>query len=850
MLVQPVYTDLPLRKLKITPALPGSLLLLALAAFPVQSAEPAPTSHQSDYRIRSQSLDKALVDFSLESGLQIIADGKLTAGVKSSGVSGRYSPEQALQKLLKGTGITVQTSRNGTVTLEKQAAVQPQSSTTILPADTVAGKPTESVVILKPMTVTAKDGYDAKDPYNQDYVLPNATSGTKTDTPIMETPLNVQVISKQVLKDQQVIKFDDALKNVSGVTIDPAFNGGLVGTGAIFLRGFQTNTTFRNGLRIDNTFGLATREIANVENIEVLKGPAAILYGRVEPGGLVNKVTKQPLATPYYALSQQFGSYDLYRTTIDATGPLTKDDTLLYRTNLSYQNNDSFRDGVSNENVFFAPVLKWNISPQTQATLELEYSHVTTNLDRQSRVLDINNQIINLPPSRNLGQSSPYQADTILVGLNWSHQFNDDWSIKHQVLYNSVDSNSTLQLPGDFNQDTNLLTRSAFQERAQNDTIATNIDLTGHFDTWGLKHTVLLGGDYYRFSYDPDYIRFSGDASAVNVFDPNSQVTSLDPTFVSDELNRRNTDNYGVYLQDQIKLPYNVQVLGGLRYQYVHSTSSVLDRLNNVLTTNTPQTDDAVTPRVGLLWQLQNWLSLYSNYVENFGANSGRFAFVEGSASGKPLSPETAQQWEVGAKTEFFDGRLRATLAYYDLTKQNVATTDTAHQFECGGACSIAVGEVRSRGPEVDIQGELLPGWNLIATYANQDVRVTKSNDTEGGAVVGNRLGYAPRNIGSFWSTYEVQQGTLDGVKFGGGVTLQDGVVSNDNTLKSPGYALVNLLAGYSFEVGKSKITAQLNVDNLLDKTYFTNATPSGINSIYGVFSTPRTFLGSIKVEY
>jgi iron complex outermembrane receptor protein len=221
----------------------------------------------------------------------------------------------------------------------------------------------------------------------------------------------------------------------------------------------------------------------------------------------------------------------------------------------------------------------------------------------------------------------------------------------------------------------------------------------------------------------------------------------------------------------------------------------------------------------------------------------------------------------VGIKGEFFDGRLRATLAYFDLTKQNIATSDTANQNNPScvriGGCSVAVGEVRSRGPELDIEGEIMPGWNVIATYANQDVRVT-NGDSGGGATgttfsVGDRLPFIPRNIGSLWTTYEVQQGDLKGFKIGGGVTLQDGVVGQyfQTTTKSTGYGLVSLLAGYSFEVGKSKVTAQLNIDNLLDKTYFTNAVPlkdvgAGINDGYSsvTFSTPRTFMGSINVEY
>ena len=838
----PVYPDLPLRKLKTTTALPGGLLLIALAvSHAAQGAEPAPKqpiSRQTTYQIRPQTLDRALVDFSLKSGLQVIADGKLTAGVKSPGVSGRYSPEQALQKLLAGTGVKVQSSRNGTVTLERAVVAQPQSSAA-----------TASETTLKPMTVSAEREYDDTDPFNPDYVQPDATTGTKTDTPIMETPLNVQVITKQVLRDQQVIRLDQALTNVSGVTLQTDSTNG----SNLFLRGFQSQTIFRNGVRLDgNGFGFG-QQFANVESIEVLKGPAAIVYGRVEPGGMVNIITKKPLATPYYSLNQQFGSYDLYRTSIDATGPLTKDDTLLYRMNMSYQNNGSFRDLVNNEDVFLAPVLKWNISPRTQATLEMEYQHENSNLDQQILPLvdagTPSQSFENIPPNRNLGERNPVQNDTYFVGFNWSHQFNDDWALKHQVAFRRQDTTSGIfAIPADVRLADREVDRFAARfNGVTRDTITTILDLTGHFNTWGLKHNLLFGGDYYHFKDYTDLV--FGSITSINIDNPvHPGVAELDPT--SRSLSNFNTDNYGLYLQDQIELPYHVHVMGGLRYQYIHLTSKSAG-FDGVFTSGDPQTNDAVTPRVGLLWQPKNWLSLYSNYAENFGANAGALSFGGIDSSGNalspiPLGPTSAQQWEVGAKTEFFGGHLRATLAYFDLTKQNVATTDTSHPIECGGgACSIAVGEVRSRGPELDIQGEILPGLNVIATYTNQDVRVTKSNNGD----VGNRLNFVPRNVGSVWTTYEVQQGPLDGFKIGGGVKVQDGVVDAGNTIKSPGYALLNLMTGYSFEAGKSRITAQLNIDNLLDKNYFTNASSAG-NFGFVTFSTPRTFMGSINIQY
>jgi iron complex outermembrane receptor protein len=309
-------------------------------------------------------------------------------------------------------------------------------------------------------------------------------------------------------------------------------------------------------------------------------------------------------------------------------------------------------------------------------------------------------------------------------------------------------------------------------------------------------------------------------------------------------------DNYGIYLQDQIKLPYNVEVMGGFRYQYVRTTSDAGFGPGGGISVQA--IDDAATARVGLSWQPQSWLSLYGNYTENFGAQAGARQFKAGT-TGAPLPPQRAQQWEFGAKTEFFGGRLRASFAYYDLTKQNVATADTKHITECNGPCSIAAGEVNSHGPEFDIQGELMPGWNVIATYANQDVRITESKDTiatNNQFLKGQRLPFVPRNVGSFWTTYEPQQDLLKGFKIGGGVNLQDSVVDGTNSIKSPGYVLVGLMASYSIDVGKTKITTQLNVDNLLDKSYYKNASAFGDGAASLNFSTPRTFMGSINVQY
>ena len=432
------------------------------------------------YHIPAQSLNNALLQFASDSNLElIIKAGKIT-DLNAKTLDGTMTPRQALDQLLKGSGYTYHFVDSHTVTLDKA------------PVENKKAEP----MVLKTISVRADAIRDVKDPYNEDYVLPNATAGTMTDTPIMETPLNIQVVSKQVLKDQQVITLADSLKNVSGVTTQSNNGGQSFGTTQnITLRGFADTTYFRNGFRLQE--GASQREMANVESVEVLKGSAAILYGQVEPGGMVNVITKQPLATSYYSAQQQFGSYNLYRTTIDASGPLTLDDTLLYRINMSYENSGSFRDNVGNEKLFLAPILKWNINPKTQATFELEYNHDTVGMDQQIAPT-YNGQLLKIPRNLNYMGASNGLNDSLFGSINWSHQFNDNWSIKHSMMAN----HQTLLTNALYPFAPQLVGISTdpqiggllYQYNFDYGTYATNINLTGHFDTGFLKHTLLMGG--------------------------------------------------------------------------------------------------------------------------------------------------------------------------------------------------------------------------------------------------------------------------------------------------------------------------------------------------------------------
>lgn len=647
----------------------------------------------------------------------------------------------------------------------------------------------------------------------------DATTATKTDTPIFDLPVSIQVVPREVMDDQQVIRVRDAVKNVSGVYVRPAGGDQFED---FFVRGFPLFfQLYRDGFR-QRGFNLNT---AALERVEVLKGPAAVLYGRVEPGGLVNMVSKQPLATPYYSLQQQFGSFDLYRTSVDATGPITKDETLLYRFNLSYENADSFRDFITADEVFLAPVLTWNLSEHTWVRFNLEYLNADRARDRG--LVALGNRPAPIPHSRNL--SEPFgkeDLEDLTVGFLWSHDFNQDWTLRHRFTFEKPDNHPVEVGPTDFFlADNRSVARFYFEENDDAEFYYTALELTGHVETRGIKHTLLLGTDYYRT--DTDFGFAFADFSPIDIFAPVYGTPRPDlPLTPGSSGNRW----YGVYLQDQIELLDNVHLLLGGRYDDADSLSRCC---GPGASKSTDGTDD-FSPRTGVVYQPLEWLALYGNYVESFSSSDD----FSRSFSGDTFDPETATQYEAGLKTDFFDGRLFSTLAWYELTKKNILTNDPEHP-----GFSVAIGKARSRGIELDVAGTLTPELSVIASYAYTDTKITKDKS----GTEGNRLPGVPLNGGSFWGVYEFGREPLRGLKFGAGVFAvgrRDGDPAN--TFQVPGYTRIDLLAAYGWQLGNCTVTAQLNIENLSDEQYFLGAQDR--SSILP--GAPRSFLGALRLDF
>lgn len=694
------------------------------------------------------------------------------------------------------------------------------------------------------------------------YAVMDSSTALKTDTPILQTPYSIQVVPKQVLQDQQATRVEDAVKNVSGVQLP--WTGGQYED--FVIRGFGTNNVrYRNGVRLPaNKF-----EFANVDRVEVLKGPAAMLYGRNDPGGMINVITKQPDEIPSYYFQQQFGNYDYYRTTFGATGPVTQDKSVLYRFDGAYSNAGSFRDFVSSERVFIAPSVTWKPTPDDDLNVNFEYQHDITVGD--NGIPGYYGHIANVPISRNYSNPGfgKDPIDSRLIDASWTHRFNESWKLRSGATVNWIDytfHDNPVAYFQPFLEDTPdpQVRRGVYFENFHRRTISVFSDLTGKFETGPLRHEVLLGGNWFvqrqnNYGYFGLRAAFEDPNDGVNWFTNVGLYNPVYPALPFSYFNARRQsapNDYGlnkdewasIYFHDQISIGDMVHVMGGGRYDWAYGVqgSNVYDAATPyarpvIPADTTLRRTDRFSPKAGIVFTPLPFVSVYGSYAEGFGSNNfGR------PLGGGSLLPETSQQWEWGVKSEMFDSRVLATLAFYQLTKQNVAT------LVGDGSFTDTKGEARSRGVELDVSGRITDAISLIATFALNDTRWTKVafGDTD----LGHRLPGAPTTSGSLWVKYDFQQPELRGLSVAGGV-FGVGDMAGDNGYSTyyyslPGYARVDLMAAYRFDYWGKKLTAQLNINNVNNARYFAPCLPYNCSKAFNGVGEPLTVKGALRVEF
>lgn len=667
-------------------------------------------------------------------------------------------------------------------------------------------------------------------PVGADYVAPPVAAAVKTNIPLMETPMSVQTVTREVMDDQQVVSIKDALVNISGVMQNEYEYYDFVQ-----IRGFDNGyaANYHNGLQLQAITGLET---ALYEKIEVVKGPVSMLYGRVHPGGLVNLVSKKPQEKFAASLQQQIGEDGMRRTVGDITGKVTEDGRILYRVIGAYNEADSFMDIVRKRNEVGAIYLTFRPNADFELNLRLDGQH-NKFVDTEDIGIPIaGSRPVNVPRSTFLGDAVgwdiPNRVHRTLLGFDWSYAFNDKWKLTHRFHWDDRDEQQFTMWSNGYDG-VSMLDRGIWYVQNQRKTLATNVDLSGEFSLGDMRHRVLLGADWFRFT--SGWRGFSGTTPlvpAINVFDPdNHQISEAALKGLADNFFYSDRDQWhGIYAQDQISLNDQWEILIGGRYDWAKTgnaaTASAIS-LNK---------DSEFSPRAGLLYKLNKTVSFYTSYSESFGTNNGR------SASGSGFDPETAKQYEIGAKYSALDESLTASVSVFHLTKENVLTSDLSTPADPND--QIAIGEVTNRGLELDLSGQVTRYINLVATYTYNDMEITKDNDGN----QGNQKRNVPHHMGSFWVKYDTAPGAAEGWSVGAGAIMRGEREGDDaNTWQLSGYTKVDAMAAYRTRISGKGITAQINLKNLFDKEYYDRGGSSGSLAKYG---EPRVAVGSVTIDF
>jgi iron complex outermembrane receptor protein len=802
------------------------------------------------YSIPAGSMASALNAFADVNDLHLAYDARVTKRLQTQGLYGAFSVTEGLDRLLGGTGLTYRLTDKGHVVLIQLA----QADNGTMNDASAPGAET-----LPPIDIGAEwlqpagsgsgsgsggsqgsaDGKNALGGRLTGYNASNATSALKMDAPIMQTPVSVQVVTRQTMDDKQAINVIDAITtNVSGVQPYASYFE------QYKVRGF-TVYPYRDGLLQYTTNYVDT---SNIQSIEVMKGPASVLYGRLEPGGLIDIVVKRPQETPYYSVMEQVGSYGLTRTTVDATGPLTADHSLLYRFNADYFREDSFRDFVNDRQVFLAPTIQWRPIEQFRLNVDFEYQH-RFYVDDYPVFPAVGGAPAQIPLSRYLQQpgvlsNPPNEFDRKFIAYDWKWDFMPDWSLTNRLSYTNTvlrtaDSGATAFNAVTGNMTTDIFNYPGYDQQE----LATNVDIKGKFATGPLQHSVLLGYDHFIYAW-PTIQYFTSNTQNMNIYYPiYAPLQNLYASTPSWSESRQKWD--GLYGQDMISaFDDKVHLLLGGRFDWSRTgASSQHTSPALAAATFADHYDHGFSPRIGLLVQPFPWLSLYGNFTQSLGANNGA------TSIGVVLPAQRGEQFEGGVKTEFFDKRLTATAAYFDITKTNITEPDPTNPNN-----TLLVGKVRSRGFEFDLTGRVNDNWSVIANYTHDDVRVVTGVETPNfateitteQAIAGNVMPGSPRNYGNVWLKYEAD-GALKGLSVAGGVTaVSNQFGDNANSFTLPAYTLLNGMIAYRWKINGYTITAQLNAKNLTDTRYFATAA----NRTTIMPGTPQTFVGSLRLEF
>ena len=657
------------------------------------------------------------------------------------------------------------------------------------------------------------------------------------DMPLESLPQQVQIISADMLSNLGVVDLQSALDMAGGVARQNTF-GGLWDSFAI--RGFAGDENVPSGYLINGFSGgrgfSGRRDASNIESIEVLKGPGSALYGRGEPGGTINLVTKKPQFETEGYIKTSAGRYDTYRVEGDYTTGVT--DKFAFRINGAYDDAESFRDTVESEKLSLTPSFVYLLSERTAINYEMEYLKQEAPFDRGIVAIDGDPEV--LPSSRFLGEpeDGPVEIDAMGHQLMIQHDMKSGWTALGALGYRESTfegCSSEAELAGarqPFFTDGETLSRQRRCRDYDAEDLSGRLELSGTLKTGTFTHHVLIGVDYFDYQLDSLQRRFrpgpNGPYYAINVFDPvYGQPLPTNLTVFWDQLDEQN--GTGLYFQNQIDITEKWQILIGLRYDDFEQ-----DFTNRLPGTTLTQSHTELSPRAGLVYEFSPSLTFYGSYSEGFRPNSGA------NFAGSTFEPELSESYEVGVKWRTSDDRMYGTIAFFSAEKSNILSADPVN-----AGFSAALGEAESEGVEVDFTSHITENLHLWASYAYVDAKT--SNDVinaDWGVNIpaGSPLVNIPEHSANLTLSQQFTVGDAPAT-VGLGVNYVDDRLGEtiDTSYKLESYTLVRLFGSYS---PTSNIKLFLNLDNLLNEKH----NVSSYSKLWTTPGSPMTW--KVGVQY
>lgn len=813
----------------------------------------ADAAKQQYFEIAAGPLAEALTQFSGQAGIYLAGLSDLTQGMQTKGIKGTYTVDKALSILLDSTGFKAAHNNNGHYKI-----IQASEGDDVTTLSTMKVK----------ANAQAENGYGPVG----GFIALRSAAGTKTDAAITEVPRSISVVSSELIDAQGLSNLNQALRYTPGVFSEQ--EGVNHRYARVSARGFNNVKTYVDGMYTNLGGGFIMPEMYGLERVSAMRGPSSTLYGSGSLGGIIDLTTKRPTDEPLREVKVLVGNHEHREGRLDVSDRIGDNDDLRFRVTSTWRNSGTQIDHVDDDGVFFAPVINWTPSDQTSLTL-MGYHQKESGGN-----INLTMPIMGSLQPHPLGQISNstfygnpetdfYEATTNSIAWEVDHHFNDSWSIKHRARYTEYEYEqqflelmalmpdmflfpmfipemvsaqydplpATVSLPAMFGGSavTNapspwagyIPIRTALRYPGgyynEGDAITSDTHIMGEvMSSPAVRHNLLFGLDYAKNATEFSYLN-PGDVNGIggllglmdqfiptDLFDPDYAISAGTPVF--GDYRPQSEEQLGLYFQDRMTINDKLIVTFGVRHDIYDKFETRYDGNRQNPRVAADIHEKATTYQGGVNYLLDSGLVPYFSYAESFEPQTGE------DYTGTPFDPITGTQYEAGMKYLSHDESIMASVAVFDLSKNNLAITDDKH-FGCAGSptspCQKASGEVVSSGVELEVRANPIPELTVLASYSTNDVHVSIDDDT---ALIGKHLTNQPQKQASLWAMYQFEGGSLDGFGISGGARYMGSTYADAaNTLEVPSYTLFDLGLYYQAQNG---MTFSLNANNITDEQY------------------------------